>query len=54
VGKVLDLPSEQRLEGTAAAVASAVMNGAHIVRVHDVEAMRRVVAVADLIAGRGQ
>jgi dihydropteroate synthase len=52
VGKVLDLPPEQRLEGTAAAVALAVMNGAHIVRVHDVMEMRRVTTIADLIAGR--
>ena len=35
---------------TAAAVAAAVLNGAHIVRVHDVKAMRAVVEVADEIA----
>jgi len=52
VGQALDLPPEQRLEGTAAAVAAAVMKGAHIIRVHDVMAMRRVAAIADLIAGR--
>jgi dihydropteroate synthase len=52
IGKPLDLPPEQRLEGTAAAVAAAVMNGAHLVRVHDVMEMRRAVAIADLIAGR--
>jgi dihydropteroate synthase len=54
VGKALNLPPEQRLEGTAAAVAAAVMNGAHIVRVHDVMEMRRVAAIADLLAGRAQ
>lgn len=54
VGKPLDLPPEERLEGTAAAVTSAVMNGAHVVRVHDVEKMRRVVQIADLIAGRAE
>jgi dihydropteroate synthase len=41
-------PSE-RLEGTAAAVAIAVMNGANIVRVHDVKEMARVVRVAEAI-----
>jgi len=54
VGKALDLPPEQRLEGTAAAVAAAVLSGAHIVRVHDVTEMRRVAAIADLIAGRAE
>jgi len=52
VGAPLDLPPELRLEGTAAAVTAAVMNGAHIVRIHDVMEMRRVVTLADLIAGR--
>ncbi len=52
VGQALNLPPEQRLEGTAAAVAAAVMKGAHIIRVHDVMAMRRVAAIANLIAGR--
>jgi dihydropteroate synthase len=52
VGKALNLPPEQRLEGTAAAVAVAVMNGAHIIRVHDVMEMRRVATIAGLIAGR--
>lgn len=54
VGKPLDLPPEERLEGTAAAVTSAVLNGAQVVRVHDVEKMRRVVQIADLIAGRAE
>ncbi len=52
VGKAMNLPPEQRLEGTAAAVAAAVMNGAHIIRVHDVIEMRRVATIADLVAGR--
>lgn len=38
-----------RLEGTAAAVAAAVLNGSQLVRVHDVAAMRKVVDVADAI-----
>jgi len=43
------LPPEDRLEGTLAAVAASVMNGAGIVRVHDVAATKRVVEVVDAI-----
>jgi dihydropteroate synthase len=49
VGYTLNLPPEQRLEGTAAAVALAIDRGADIVRVHDVEAMARVAHIADAI-----
>ena len=49
LGLVLDAPVEERLEGTAAAVAVAISKGVDIVRVHDVEEMRRVAAVADAI-----
>lgn len=47
------LPVEQRLEGTLAAVATAVMNGATAVRVHDVKECRRVVEVTDAIREAG-
>ncbi|KAA3662624.1 MAG: dihydropteroate synthase [Calditrichaeota bacterium] len=50
IGKALDLPVEERLEGTAAAVTAAVLAGSHIIRVHDVKEMLRVVQIADLIA----
>jgi dihydropteroate synthase len=49
LGYTLNLPPEQRLEGTAAAVALAIDRGADIVRVHDVEAMARVARIADAI-----
>jgi dihydropteroate synthase len=49
IGKVLGLPVEERLEGTAATVAIAIANGADIVRVHDVKAMVRVARMADAI-----
>jgi dihydropteroate synthase len=50
IGKVLENASvENRLEGTAAAVAISIMNGANIVRVHDVKEMARVARVADAI-----
>ena len=53
IGYTLDLPPEQRVEGTAAAVAAGVMRGADMVRVHDVESMVRVVMMTDAIIGRG-
>jgi dihydropteroate synthase len=49
IGKILDLPADQRVEGTAATVALAIAAGADIVRVHDVKEMVRVVRVADAI-----
>lgn len=49
IGAVLGRPAAERLFGTAAAVAAAVIKGAHVVRVHDVEQMRDVVRVADAI-----
>lgn len=42
-------PVEERMEGTAAAIAVAIANGADCVRVHDVKAMARVAKVADAI-----
>lgn len=49
IGRLLDLPPEQRLEGTAATVALAIAGGADIVRVHDVREMVRVCRVSDAI-----
>jgi len=50
LGKILgDAPPSERLEGTAAAVAISIFNGAHIVRVHDVREMARVARVADAV-----
>jgi dihydropteroate synthase len=46
IGKLLDLPVNDRLEGTAATVVAAVLRGADIVRVHDVLPMTRAVRVA--------
>lgn len=50
IGKLLDLPVTDRVEGTAATVVAAVLRGADVVRVHDVRVMTRAVAVADRIA----
>lgn len=49
IGKILDLPPDKRLEGTAATVVSAIANGADIVRVHDVAEISRVVKMSDAI-----
>jgi dihydropteroate synthase len=49
IGKTLDLAADERLEGTAAAVAVAIARGVDIVRVHDVRAMVRVARMTDAI-----
>lgn len=53
IGELLNVPVAERLEGTAATCAVAVMNGAHICRVHDVLAMSRVVRIVDAVMGKG-
>ena len=49
IGLTLNLSPEDRVDGTAATVAIGVNNGARIVRVHDVEKMKRVVIITDRI-----
>ena len=49
IGRILNLPPEERLEGTAAAVAMSIAGGADIVRVHDVREMVRVARMTDAI-----
>jgi dihydropteroate synthase len=49
IGYTLNLPPDQRLEGTAAAVSIGIARGADIVRVHDVPFMSRVVRMTDAI-----
>lgn len=49
IGYVLDLPVDQRMEGTAAAVALSIAGGADIVRVHDVKEMARVARMTDAV-----
>ncbi len=54
IGNILgNAPSSERMEGTAAAVAISIMNGANIVRVHDVKEMAKVARVADAIKRGG-
>lgn len=53
IGKLLDgAPADQRLYGTIASTVASVMNGAHIVRVHDVKAAVDAVRVADALVGK--
>ena len=52
IGKVLDAPVDDRMEGTAATVALAIYKGADCVRVHDVKPMARVARMTDAVAGR--
>lgn len=52
IGLTLDLPPEERLEGTAATVAIAIARGADILRVHDVREMARVARMSDAILRR--
>jgi dihydropteroate synthase len=52
IGYTLNTPPDQRLEGTAAAVAVSITRGIDIVRVHDVETIARVVQMTDAIIRR--
>ncbi len=52
IGYTLNLPPDQRIEGTAAAVAIGIARGADIVRVHDVAGMVRVARMSDAIVRR--
>ena len=49
IGATLNLPVHDRLEGTAATVAVSIMNGARIVRIHDVKEIKRVVSIVEKI-----
>ncbi|MCC6259719.1 MAG: dihydropteroate synthase, partial [Anaerolineales bacterium] len=49
IGYTLDLPADQRLEGTASAIAIGIARGADLVRVHDVQAMSRVARMTDAL-----
>lgn len=52
IGYTLDLPPDERLEGTAATTAIGIARGADIVRVHDVKVMARVAKMTDAIVRR--
>lgn len=49
IGKIIDTQPDQRLEGTLSSIAIGVLNGAQIIRSHDVLQAKRAIAVADAI-----
>jgi len=53
IGHVLDLPVNERVEGTGATVCLGIAKGAHIVRVHDVLPMARMAKMMDAMLGKG-
>jgi dihydropteroate synthase len=53
IGQLLDLPVEERLPGTLAAIVICVLSGASLVRVHDVKEAREAVVIADAVAKTG-
>ncbi|PKR77521.1 dihydropteroate synthase [Halalkalibacillus sediminis] len=54
IGRVLDLPVEERLEGTLATLCYGVQQGVEIVRVHDVKEAKRTVRMMDAMIGKGE
>ena len=53
LGKILNLEAHERLEGTIAAAVVSVLRGASLLRVHDLQAVKRAVAVAEAILSQG-
>lgn len=53
IGQVLDLPPQERVEGTAATVALGITKGCQIVRIHDVKEMKRVCVMMDAMLKGG-
>ena len=49
IGDVLNLPSNERVEGTIAAIVAGILNGANIIRVHDVKEIKRATIVTEKI-----
>lgn len=52
IGTVLNLPVDERVEGTAATCAFGVMKGCHMMRVHDVKEIARTVKMMDALVGK--
>ncbi|MCH7323847.1 dihydropteroate synthase [Solibacillus sp. MA9] len=52
IGAVLDLPVDERVEGTAATCAFGVQKGCHLMRVHDVKEIARTVKMMDALVGK--
>lgn len=52
IGNILDLPVNERMEGTGATVCYGIEHGCHIVRVHDVKAISRMVKMMDVLTNK--
>jgi len=52
IGLTLDLPKDQRLEGTLATTVMAVMKGCSFVRVHDIKENKRAILMTEAVLGR--
>lgn len=53
IGGVLDLPVEERMEGTGATVCYGIQKGCQIMRIHDVKEMARMAKMMDALVGKG-
>lgn len=53
IGNVLDLPVNERMEGTGATVCFGIQQGCQIVRIHDVKEMSRMAKMMDALMGKG-
>lgn len=53
IGGVLDLPVNERMEGTGATVCYGIQKGCHIMRIHDVKEMARMAKMMDALVGKG-
>lgn len=54
IGTVLDLPPEERMEGTGATVCYGIQKGCQMIRIHDVKEMARMAKMMDALMGRGR
>ncbi|ETI69714.1 dihydropteroate synthase [Neobacillus vireti] len=54
VGQALDLPVEERMEGTGATVCYGIQKGCQIIRIHDVKEMSRMAKMMDAMMGKGE
>jgi len=54
IGSVLGLPTGERMEGTGAVCCFGIMKGCHMVRVHDVKPVSRMVKMMDALVGKGE
>lgn len=53
IGHVLDLPVEERVEGTGASICLGIEKGCEMIRVHDVKEMARMAKMMDAMIGKG-